>query len=132
MPTTIQLPSGWLWIVTLFAPLIGGAIIKKGWDDRIKQLIAVGLSILLAVLIMWVDGSLVKLSFETLSVVLGSVFAVSELAYRQFWAPVILTTPVEKQATADVKQVLYVDKAVPIIEAGKPIVPPTTPPTELP
>lgn len=116
---TIELPSGWLWAITFFAPLLSSVIVKKAWDDRIKQAVAMLLSVVLAILIMWVDGSLMTLPFGNMSIVLGSVFAVSELAYRQIWSPLILTTPVEKKATVELKEVLYVDKAVPIIEAGK-------------
>lgn len=115
----IVLPSGWLWVITLFAPLLSSVIVKKAWDDRIKQAVAMLLSVVLAILIMWVDGSLMTLPFGNMSIVLGSVFAVSELAYRQIWSPLILTTPVEKKATVELKEVLYVDKAVPVIEAGK-------------
>lgn len=127
MTTTIQLPSGWLWVITLFAPLLASVIVKKAWDDRVKQAVAVLLSVVLALLIMWIDGSLMTLPFGNMSIVLGSVFAVSELAYRQIWAPLILTTPVEKAATVALKEVLYVDKAVPVIEAGEPITPDVIP-----
>lgn len=120
------LPSGWVWIIALIAPLVASVFLKKQWDGRIKQAIAMLLSVVLAILVMWIDGSLLTLPLQNMAVVLGSVFGVAELMYKQVWGPLLLTTPVEKQATVDVKQVLYVDKAVPIIEAGKPIIPPAT------
>jgi hypothetical protein len=113
-----SLPSGWVWIIALIAPLIASIFLKKQWDGRIKQAIAMLLSVVLAILVMWIDGSLLTLPLQNMAVVLGSVFGVAELMYKQVWAPLLLTTPVEKQATVEMKQVLYVEKAVPIIEAG--------------
>src|SRR5664280_2873110 len=122
-----NLPSMWIWVVGLFAPLIASVLLKKNWDGRIKQLIAFALSIGLAFLVMWLDGSLAKvIAAGNLPVILGAILGEAEAAYKQIWSPFLLTTTVEKQATVDVKQVLYVDKAVPIIEAGKPIVPTPT------
>jgi hypothetical protein len=109
-------------VVGLFAPLIASVLLKKNWDGRIKQLIAFSLSIGLAFLVMWLDGSLAKvIAAGNLPIILGAVLGEAEVAYKQVWSPFVLTTEVEKQATVDVKQVLYVEKAVPIVEAGKPI-----------
>jgi hypothetical protein len=120
-----NLPSAWIWVVGLFAPLIASVLLKKNWDGRIKQLIAFLLSMALAFLVMYLDGSLAKvIAAGTLPVILGAILGETEAAYKQIWSPLILTTEVEKQATVDVKQVLYVEKAVPIVEAGKPIEPP--------
>jgi hypothetical protein len=123
-----NLPSVWIWVVGFFAPIIASVLLKKGWDGRVKQLIAFALSVGLAFLVMWLDGSLAKvIAAGNLPYILGAILGETELAFKQIWSPYLLTTPVEKQATVDLKQVLYVDKAVPIIDAGKPIVPPTTP-----
>jgi len=127
-----NLPSAWIWVVGFFAPIIASVLLKKNWDGRIKQLIAFALSVGLALLVMWLDGSLKTVfSSGNWPVILGAVIGETEFAFKQVWEPHLLTTAVEKQATVDLKQVLYVDKAVPIIDAGKPIVPPATP-TELP
>jgi hypothetical protein len=110
----------WIWVVGLFAPLIASVLLKKAWDGRIKQLIAFLLSMALAFLVMYLDGSLAKvIAAGNLPVILGAILGETEAAYKQIWSPFLLTTAVEKKATVDVKQVLYVDKAVPIIEAGK-------------
>jgi hypothetical protein len=111
------LPSGWVWIIAVLAPLIVSLVIKKTWDGRIKQAIALLFSAGLAVLVMWIDGTLATLPLGNMATVLGSVFAVAELMYKQVWAPLILDTPVEKQASVDLKQVLYVQKATPVITA---------------
>jgi hypothetical protein len=112
-----NLPSGWVWIIAILAPLIASLVINKTWDGRVKQGVAVLLSAALAVLVMWIDGDLATLPLGSLATVLGSVFGVAELMYKQVWAPLILDTPVEKQASVDLKQVLYVQKAIPLITA---------------
>lgn len=127
-----NLPSMWIWVIGFFAPIIASVLLKKNWDGRIKQLIAFALSIGLAFLVMWLDGSLAKvIAAGNLPYILGAILGEAEFAFKQIWSPYLLETAVEKQATVDLKQVLYVDKAVPIIDAGKPIVPPTTPTEEL-
>ena len=121
-----NLPSMWIWVIGFFAPIIASVLLKKNWDGRIKQLIAFALSIGLAFLVMWLDGSLANvIAAGNLPYILGAILCEAEFVFKQIWSPYLLTTPVEKQATVDVKQVLYVDKAVPIIEAGKPIIPTT-------
>lgn len=113
-----QLPSGWIWIIGLFTPLLAQVVLKKSWDGRLKQLIAMALSIALALLVMWIDGSLATLPRENLALVLASVFGEAELLYTQVWAPYLLTTPLEKEANHELKQVLYVQKAKPVITAA--------------
>jgi hypothetical protein len=109
----------WIWVIGLFAPLIASVLLKKAWDGRIKQLIAFLLSVGLAFLVMWLDGSLSKvIAAGNLPIILGAILGETEAAYKQIWSPFLLTTAVEKQATAELKQVLYVDKAIPTIEAG--------------
>jgi hypothetical protein len=115
-----NLPSVWIWVIGFFAPIIASVLLKKAWDGRIKQLIAFALSIGLAFLVMWLDGSLAKvIAAGNLPIILGAILGEAEFAFKQIWSPYLLTTAVEKKATVDLKQVLYVDKAVPLIEAGK-------------
>lgn len=122
-----NLPSMWIWVIGFFAPIIASVLLKKAWDGRIKQLIAFVLSIGLAFLVMWLDGSLAKvIAAGNLPYILGAILGEAEFAFKQIWSPFLLETAVEKKATVDLKQVLYVDKAIPIIDAGKPIVPPVT------
>jgi CBS-domain-containing membrane protein len=113
------LPSGWVWIIGLVAPLLASLVLKKSWDGRIKQAIAMGLSVGLAILVMWIDGSLKTLPLENMAVVLGAVFGSAELMYKQVWQPLILDSPAEKAAYSELKQVLYVAKSVPAITATK-------------
>lgn len=123
-----NLPSMWIWVIGFFAPIIASVLLKKNWDGRIKQLIAFALAVGLAILVMWLDGSLkTVVASGNWPIILGAVLGEAEFAFKQVWEPHLLTTAVEKQATVDLKQVLYVDKAIPIIDAGKPIVPATTP-----
>jgi hypothetical protein len=118
-----NLPSAWLWVVGLFAPLIASVLLKKNWDGRIKQLIAFSLAVGLAFLVMWIDGTLSKvIAAGNLPMILGAILGEAEVAFKQVWEPYLLTTPVEKKATTDLKEMLYVEKAVPIIEAGKSLV----------
>lgn len=113
-----HLPSVWLWVVEIFAPLIASVLLKKEWDGRIKQLIALMFSIACAFLVMWVDGTLAGvIANGNLPYVLGAVFGEAELFYKQLWSPYLLTSPVEKQASAQLKDVLYVQKATPLITA---------------
>jgi len=119
-----NLPSPWLWLVTLFAPIIASVVLKKNWDGRIRQLVAFSLSAALAILVMWVDGSLQGVfASGNWPYIIGSVLAVTEVAFKQVWEPHLLTTPVEQKAKVDLKEMLYVEKAVPIIEAGRSLVP---------
>jgi hypothetical protein len=119
-----NLPSAWIWVVGFFAPIIASVLLKKNWDGRIKQLIAFALSIGLAFLVMWLDGSLAKvIAAGNLPAILGAILGEAEFAFKQVWEPHLLTTPIEKKATAELKEVLYVDKAVPVILAGTPIAP---------
>jgi CBS-domain-containing membrane protein len=113
------LPSGWVWLIGVIAPLLASLVLKKSWDGRIKQAIAMGLSVSLAVLVMWIDGSLKTLPLENMAVVIGSVFGVAELMYKQVWQPLILESPAEKAAYSELKQVMYVDKSVPAITPTK-------------
>jgi hypothetical protein len=114
-----NLPSGWVWLIGVIAPLLASLVLKKSWDGRIKQAIAMGLSVSLAVLVMWIDGSLKTLPLENMAVVIGSVFGVAELMYKQVWQPLILESPAEKAAYSELKQVMYVDKSVPAITPTK-------------
>jgi len=114
-----HLPTAWLWVVEFFAPLIASVLLKKEWDGRIKQLIAMAFSVGCAFLIMWVDGTLPGvLANGNLPYILGAVFGEAELVYKQLWSPYLLTTPVEKVANAELKSVLYVQKATPVITAA--------------
>jgi hypothetical protein len=109
----------WLWVIGLFAPIIASVLLKKEWDGRLKQLIAFSFSIGVAFLVMWIDGSLSEvIAAGNLPVILGAVLGEAEVAYKQIWQPYVLTTAVEKTANAELKTVLYIDKAVPVIEAG--------------
>jgi hypothetical protein len=99
-----NLPSGWVWLIGVIAPLLASLVLKKSWDGRIKQAI---------------DGSLKTLPLENMAVVIGSVFGVAELMYKQVWQPLILESPAEKAAYSELKQVMYVDKSVPAITPTK-------------
>lgn len=122
-----HLPTVWLWVVELFAPLIASVLLKPNWDGRLKQLIAFSFSIALGFLVMWVDGSLTSvLESGNLPIVLTAILGEAEVAYKQVWSPYVLTSAVEKKATVDLKDMLYVEKAVPVIEAGRPLTPPKT------
>lgn len=111
-----HLPSVWIWIIEIFAPLIASVLLKKEWDGRIKQLIALAFSMACAFLVMWVDGTLAGvLANGNLPYILGAVFGEAEFFYKQLWSPYLLTTPVEKVANAELKDILYVQKATPII-----------------
>jgi hypothetical protein len=119
-----NLPSMWVWVIGLFAPILASVLLKKEWDGRLKQLIAFSFSIGVAFLVMWIDGSLPDvIAGGNLPVILGAVLGEAEVAYKQIWSPYLLTTAIEKTATSELKTVLYVDKAVPVIEAGAPIAP---------
>jgi hypothetical protein len=52
-----------------------------------------------------------------LPIILGAILGVAELMYKQVWAP-LMTTAVEKKASAQLKDVLYVQKATPLITAA--------------
>lgn len=115
-----NLPSMWLWVIGLFAPIIASVLLKPQWDGRLKQLIAFSFSIALAFLVMWIDDSLATvIASGNLPVILGAVLGEAEIAYKQIWSPYLLTTPLEKKVAAEVKEVLYIEKKVPVITATK-------------
>ena len=113
-----HLPSMWLWVIEMFAPLIATVLLRPQWDGRIKQVIAFVFSMALGVLAMWIEGTLADVfASGNLPVVLSAILGEAEVFYKQVWSPLI-TTAVEKRATVELKDVLYVQKATPVITAA--------------
>lgn len=75
----IDLPIWFIAIAVFLIPFINAGVQKVNWSPRTKTLIALAVSLIVAVLLLWASGGL---AVANLAVVVPTVFAYQHLIYQ--------------------------------------------------
>lgn len=84
-------------ILGFLAPLLVAVVNQPRWSSRVRRIIAIVVSLILAVLALAITGGLsaVNGDFRSIAVAVLAVIGVAQVAYAILWKPTGITNAVE-------------------------------------
>lgn len=117
MDLGLGLPELLLAAITVVTPIFNAIAIQSKWDSRVKNAVAFGVSLVLALGYMFFTGGFVDLS--DLPAVVLAVYGLQQLVYKQFMQN--LTRKIEAATDVGAGTAVIVEKDKPnvVVETGK-------------